>query len=267
MTHNLRTHKIILCDPTQFELKCKALDEARGVAWDGETDIFGEDIPDMETVDGVAIVPVIGAIANNIPQIFKAFGFCDCADIAANIAIAEADPNVEAIILDIDSPGGTVGGVIELAERIEAASKPIYSHTSGMAASAAYWIASATDGVFMSKSAEVGSIGVYSALQDTVKMFEMFGVRVELFKSGKYKATGFPGVALSDDQRAQIQSEVDHIYGMFKSHLLANRPSVQDDAMQGQTFMGQLAVDAGLADMLSNGISETISEVKSIVSK
>jgi len=170
------------------------------------------------------------------------------------IGEATEDPEIDAIVIDVDSPGGTVTGVPEAAEAIERAAteKPVIAYTGGMMASAAYWISASADAIVAAPSADVGSIGVYTAFLDRTRQFEQEGIDVELFKHGKFKAMGMPGVALTDEQRALIQEGVDEIAGWFKGFVQQSRPGVSTDAMEGQTFLGKNAVAVGLVDALGS---------------
>lgn len=224
-----------------------------------ECDEYGDALPKMTIdADGIATVPIRGTIQTGLPSIAAAFGFVDTAKIRADIETALADTNVKAILLDFDSPGGFVSGTPELGAFIaEAAkSKPVYSFTSGLCCSAAYWLAAPSRAIFATPSAEVGSIGVYVAHQDMSGLAKAMGIVVSVFRSGKYKGAGVPGTSLSDDQAASIQQRVDSLAAMFKGHVLEHRPGVNEESMQGQTFMGYEAGKAKLADGLVRDIAE-----------
>ena len=114
-----------------------------------------------------------------------------------------ANPNVQRIVLDIDSPGGTVAGTPEAAAQIAAANKVkrVDAWTGNLMCSAAYYLAAGCRGVYAAPSATVGSIGVYLPVVDRSEMYKAMGVKVDIIKSGKYKGMGFPGTSLTDDQR------------------------------------------------------------------
>jgi signal peptide peptidase SppA len=195
----------------------------------------------------------------------KACGGCDLADIRQEIAAALVDDGIKGIVLDIDSPGGTVTGVEETAGMIESARAvmPIIAHTSGMACSAAYWIGSAASALYVEPSAVVGSIGVYMAMLDTSRAMDAAGVKVDLIKStdSPLKAAGFPGTSLTDAQRADLQAGVDHIYAKFSAAVSRNRPKAGRETMQGQTFFGDQAAANGLADSIAS-LDQTIRDVE-----
>lgn len=206
---------------------------------------------DARIIDGgIAIISVSGVIGRKFSTMLNNSGVTSIDVLDGIISNAIKDASVKAIVLDIDSPGGTVTGVPEAAELIEIAAtyKPVVAYTGGMMASAAYWIASAADAIFASKSADVGSIGVYCAYLDVTRKLESEGVDVKLFKQGKFKAMGMPGIPLTEEQETLIQEGVDEIADWFKGYVTSSRPSVSAGAMEGQTYLGKNAVAVGLVD-------------------
>ena len=201
---------------------------------------------------GVAIIPVAGVIGHKVGAVAKMLGAVDALDVMAAIELAADDDEVDTIILDIDSPGGTVAGVPELAETVEAVqasgTKKIYAYTDSQMASAAYWLAAGANGIFAAPSADVGSIGVYLPVMDTSAALKEQGVQVEIFKSGKYKAAGFPGVPLNEEVRKHLQLEVMDTYNEFAGFVKKFRPELNYEHLQGQTFTGRRAADIGMID-------------------
>jgi ClpP class serine protease len=159
----------------------------------------------------------------------RAFGMTDYDEIAAQLADADANPNVNSILLHIDSPGGTITGLPELAAKIREVSKPVVAYTEGTAASAAYWVASQADNVLLSESAEVGSIGVYVALLDQSAALE-----------------------------ERLQANVTKWHDRFKADVNIKR-DVPESSMTGQTYEGLEAIEAGLADAVVNDLNDVIS--------
>lgn len=161
---------------------------------------------------------------------------------------------VGAIVLDIDSPGGSVFGVQELADKIYSSrgTKPIYAHANALAASAAYWIASAADTFVMTPSGEVGSVGVYVMHVDQSAAAEMDGVKVTFIHAGKYKVEYSPFAPLSEDARDNAQAMVDAIYSDFIGALARNRgvgiDRVRKDFGKGRVMKAADALEAGMVD-------------------
>jgi signal peptide peptidase SppA len=266
----LESQEVLLIDPRRWAAQLATVQNFRPGAFgftnedDEDCDIYGEAIEKMSVdADGIAVVPICGTIATGLPSIAAAFGFVDTARIRADIENALADTNVKAIVLNFDSPGGFVTGTPELGEFIARAAevKPVYSFTSGLCCSAAYWLAAPSRAIFATTSSEVGSVGVYVAHKDYSAMARMMGLAVKVFSSGKFKGAGEAGTSLSEEQSADLQSRVDSIAALFKTHVLQYRPGIAEDSMQGQTFMGYQAAAARFTD----GMVSSLSEAKKIL--
>lgn len=213
-----------------------------------------EDARAFDVIDGVGVLPIRGVISKEISALERMSGAVDLDDTEAMLREAMVRDDVRAIVLRVNSPGGTVSGVPEMADQIVevAAAKPVIAFADGLMASAAYWLAAGATAIYAAKSAEVGSIGVYIAMLDQTRAYEMQGFRREVIKSSEtpHKAAGYPGTSLTDDQRRQMQSQVDYLYDQF-SGFVSGRRQAPSDSMRGQTFFGQRAVDAGLVDSVS----------------
>lgn len=205
--------------------------------------------PELQ-VESIKIIPVHGICAKYISQMEADCGGLDLQHVEADLREAASDARVRVIVLHFNSPGGSVTGIPELAALIREinASKPVFAFSDSMCASAAYWLASACTEIVVTPTAEIGSIGVYSALVDESVAWATNGYKLELMKAGTHKAAGIPGLPLAPEDRALIQAEVDAIYGMFTSDVNAGRNGVASEVMQGQTFMGGAAVAVNLAD-------------------
>lgn len=219
----------------------------------------------MDLVDRCAVIPVHGVIAQGLAVIEDSSGVVDSYNVAKMIRLAVESPDVDGILYDFDSPGGSVTGTPELAARISAASalKPSLAYTDSLMASAAYWLASQCEGIYASQSAAVGSIGVYMAWLDQSRAMEMAGMKTELFKAGKFKALGLPGTTLTDEARAMLQASVDKIYGWFTA-AVRERRDVSDEAMQGQVFYADDAAKANLIDAVGSR-EEALTELKDMI--
>lgn len=204
----------------------------------------------VSSIPLLAVIPVHGILGKHLSSLETECGGCDVDAIRSAVDAALADPAVRALVLDFDSPGGTVTGIPELAAHLREAvtHKPIFAFTSSQCCSAAYWLAASCSALFATLSADVGSIGVYMALVDDSEWWKKEGYKLELIKAGKFKALGISGQPLSDDERALLQADVDRIYAMFTADVRAGRGTVEDSTMQGQTFMGEMAVGVNLVD-------------------
>jgi signal peptide peptidase SppA len=207
----------------------------------------------MSVADGVATISITGPLLPTTDEFDRVMlGATSLDEVRSTVESAAADPAVTSIVLNIDSPGGTVRGTPEAADAIYEASKvkPVRAHTSGTMASAAYWLGSQATSVSMTRSASVGSIGVMVPHIDQSKRAEMLGVKVELFTTGKFKAAGFPGTSLTESQRELIQERINQVFGEFKSAVTRQGRKIPAEAMQGQTFYGPQAESLGLATVV-----------------
>jgi signal peptide peptidase SppA len=170
---------------------------------------------------------------------------------------ATADPSVEAIVLDIDSPGGSVYGVESLALKIRAATdkKKLIAVSNSLAASGAYWIASNASEVVVSPDGEVGSIGVFQMHRDVSRATDAAGVKVTYVKAGKYKTAGNPYEPLSPESMGELQKGVDDYYELFVRAVARGRnvslTKVREGFGQGGTVRAREAVAEGMADRIS----------------
>jgi signal peptide peptidase SppA len=221
--------------------------------------MFGEQ-PKMEIVGKTAVIPVKGVIGRGLSDIEKMCNGVDVEDISANIDEALANHTVEKVVLDFDSPGGSTDGLDELAEKIRTMPKYCESYCEKACLSAAYYLGSQAKRFNITKSAEIGSVGVYMAFPDVSEAYAMDGVKMEVIKSGKYKAIGMEGTSLSDDQRKYLQDDVDETHKTFKETVKSVRKYVKDEDMEGQSFVGKKAAEKGFVTGVVSGMEDILSE-------
>lgn len=158
---------------------------------------------------------------------------------------AERDATVEAIILRIDSPGGTVSGTADLAAEVRDTKKPIVAYIEDLGASAAYWVASQADQIFTNTAtAHIGSIGTFMAVSDVSGALEDENIRTIVIKAGEFKAGGYPGIAVSDEQIAEWQKLIDATQAEFTAAVAAGRGVSIGYAETLATGLVYLAADA-----------------------
>ena len=224
--------------------------------FDGRTSLPEKQTNPLLSVEqGVGVIALQGPLMRH-PDLFARVLF-DATDTEQAIqAIEEAvtRPDIKTVLLDIDSPGGTVNGTPELAQAVAEAtkSKPVYAFSAGQMCSAAYWVASQCDAIYATPSARVGSIGVLLPVLDSSEALKNQGLKVEVFAAGKFKSAGMPGVSLTDDQRTLIQSDIEEIAADFKAAVLARGRRIPDDAMEGQSFSTRQAQKFNLAGTARN---------------
>lgn len=201
--------------------------------------------------NGVLVIPVKGMLMAGLPYSLgtMATGY---EYIMAALARGLADPVVTEIVLDVNSPGGTVTGCFDCVDFIYEARgvKPIRAVANEAAYSAAYAIASSADSIKVARTGGVGSIGVLSGHVDRSAALEARGLKVTTIKAGKHKDDGDPNKPLSKHAKANMQARVDAIHDIFVSTVARNRDmdeqAVRDT--EAATFMAQEAVENGLAD-------------------
>ncbi|WP_296741423.1 S49 family peptidase [Mesorhizobium sp.] len=214
----------------------------------------------------VAILPMRGVIANRMPLMgnVSGGGGANAEQLGAQLQAMLADSAIKAIVLDVDSPGGSVAGTSELSSMIFNARgrKPIVAQVNANAASAAYWIASAADEIVVTPSGQVGSIGVFGVHDDISKALATQGVTRSLISAGKFKVEGNPFEPLGDDARAAMQQRVDSAYDTFVRDVARNRgvslTAVRDGFGQGRMVDAAPAVAEGMADKVGT-MQETLS--------
>lgn len=207
------------------------------------------------TVDaprGIAVIGLQGSLTNRGAM----------ATFRANMARAVSNADVGTIVLDVDSPGGTVAGTAETGAVVAAAAreKRVIAVADSLMASAAYWIGAQASEVVVSPSAEIGSIGVLAVHLDLSKALDDFGIKTTILRSTPFKAEGNPFEPLSAEAQASIMASVDEAHQDFLRAVAQGRSvtvgRVQQDFGQGRVVSAQRAVQAGMADRVA-----TMSEV------
>jgi signal peptide peptidase SppA len=213
----------------------------------------------------VAVIPIRGVIAHRMGSMDDTSGGTSCERIAAMIDQVAADPGVGTIIYDVDTPGGTVTGVPELADKMFAlrGQKTQIAVVNGMAASAGYWLASQCDEIVSIPSGLTGSIGVYCAHEDLSAALEKEGIKVTLISAGTYKTEGNPFEPLSEEALAFKQASVDAAYGQFTKAVARGRgvtpAAVASGYGEGRVLKASGAKAAGLIDRIGT-MDQTITK-------
>jgi signal peptide peptidase SppA len=242
------------------EIVQKHQGEAITLSVSENVDMFGNPLPEYELTDeGVAIIPIKGTLIHHASLLEKQCGACSYDDIKRDVSRA-INEGAQKIVLDIDSPGGMCMGCAETSRVIARATEfcRVEAVTDSLMCSGGYWLGSQADAIYVTQTAEVGSIGVITAFMDQSERYKMAGVKPVVFTSGDLKGAGFPGTSLSEAQAENIKKDVAHYFGMFKEAVLKNR-LVEDDSMRGQSFTGDQAYERGLVDKIVEDIEECYS--------
>ncbi|MBN9096072.1 S49 family peptidase [Pandoraea pnomenusa] len=205
-----------------------------------------------DNVAGAAVIEVQGTLVQKLGSLRPYSGMTGYDGIRQNLLMAMDDPDVSAVILDVDSPGGEVAGCFDLVDTIYEARgrKPIWAILNESAYSAAYAVASAADRIIVPRTGGVGSIGVICAHVDFSQALSASGVKVTFITYGDRKADGHAEIPLSEEALARFQADIDTMGELFVETVARNRnisaATVRDT--QAATFMGDKGVALGLAD-------------------
>lgn len=201
---------------------------------------------------GIARLTITGPMTKYVTSFDAMFGGCSTLMLRRAVRAAMLDNNVAALLLDIDSPGGSVAGTPDLADEVFAfrSVKPVIAYVSDLCCSAAYWVASQTDTIWTGAASRVGNIGAYCLLEDTTGLQEKTGLKLRLVKSAPYKGLGADGV-VSDELIEDVQIEVNGIHALFVEAVARGRgidAAAVGTLADGRTHLGNQAVALNLAD-------------------
>ncbi|MBF0185459.1 MAG: S49 family peptidase [Magnetococcales bacterium] len=215
----------------------------------------------------VAVLPLYGVlIPRGDPDDISGGGVTGLQQFADTFRKAASDLSVSSILIDIDSPGGSIFGVQEVCAEIQACKKPVVALANPMAASAAYWIGTSASEFYCTPSGKVGSVGVYACHFDESKAMEMAGITPTLISAGKFKVEGNEFSPLDEECRGYMQGQVNAVYGQFVSAVAKGRKvpvaDVRDGMGQGRMLLAKDAVGEKMVD----GVA-TFGEVIQIMQK
>ena len=208
---------------------------------------------------GIAVLPLYGVVTQrgNMVDDISGPGSSSTQQFTSALRQVLADDTVGQILIDIDSPGGSVYGVAELASEIVKArsQKPVVAVANSLAASAAYWIGCSASEFYVTPGGEVGSIGVWQAHFDYSKALEEEGAKTTLISAGKFKVEGNPYVPLDPEAQAFMQSRVDDYYNAFIQAVAVGRGVTVDVVRNGMGEGRVLGADAALTQRMVDGIA------------
>ena len=192
----------------------------------------------------VAVVDITGIITQSDATIKLIHGYRD-------------DPSIKAIVIRIDSPGGSVAPVQEIYSELQKIDKPIVASMGSTAASGGYYVACAADTIMANPGTLTGSIGVIMQFTQLKGLYDKIGLEHQVIKSGEFKDTGSPFRGLTEKEQAVLQATVDDVYNQFVDTILEARNSLLNrseivELADGRIFSGQQALDSKLLDQLGN---------------
>jgi len=215
----------------------------------------------------IAVIPIHGTLVRRTQGLEAESGLTSYAGIGTALDTALANPDIRAIVLDIDSPGGESGGVFDLADRIRAATreKPVWAVASDTAFSAAYALASAASRVLVTRTGGVGSIGVIAMHVDQSAKDARDGLHYTAVYAGARKNDLNPHTPMTDVAQATLQQEVDRIYALFVDTVARHRHLTPEAvrASEAGLFFGHDAVAAGFADAIGT-LDDALAELAAL---
>lgn len=205
--------------------------------------------------NGVAVIPVMGPLIQRGSWMDSLCGMTSYDRVAMLVDAAMRDPDISAVLLEVDSPGGSVAGLFTMTARLQAMGeqKPIWTYANEAAFSAAYATASATQKLYLPSTAMVGSIGVIAMHVDQSKRDAAQGYAYTPIFAGDKKAAGNSHAPLDDATRADMQKEIDRIYGMFVDHVATGRKLDRQAVIDTQA--GLLNAEDAVAGRFADGIA------------
>ena len=212
---------------------------------------------ELATGPAVAIVRVQGVIMVGDPPVepFSTPTGAYSGVVVSHLKQAEEDPDVKAIVLRVDSPGGSVVASHEIHQQMRAMTKPVVVSMGELAASGGYYVSAPADEIFANPETLTGSIGVISQFINVGKLLEEYGVQVTTVKSGAMKDEGSPYRSMTEEEIAVWQAIIDEAYVGFVQIVADGRRLPVDKVRalaDGRVYTGQQALELGLVDKLDN---------------
>ncbi|MBI2133732.1 signal peptide peptidase SppA [Candidatus Woesearchaeota archaeon] len=230
--------------------------------------LISQDDVEITGTGNVAIIPIKGQLSID-PEFSISSSQTSSDDIIKLIERAEKDDEIQAIILEINSPGGSAVASEEIARQVRQVSKPKAAWIREAGASGAYWVATSTDHIVASRMSLVGSIGVTASYLRLGGLLNRYNITYERLVSGNYKDTGTPYRDLTEEERAMLQKELGTIHREFIRAVAENRNSSYGEIEKianGNVFLGEEALELGLVDELG-GKKEALDYISTRINK
>lgn len=246
---------------TAFETAVKSAQsmvKAHIAAGSKEQDSWEIELPPLYTRMGdVGVIDIKGSLINGSAGIWRLFGVTGYDDIQGALFEGLKDKKAKRLMLNVESPGGSVKGLKDIAETLKASRdvKPLNAFAQ-TANSAAYWLASAASHITLDEMGEAGSIGCIAVHTEYSKLYEKEGIKKTAIRAGENKALASPFEPLSEKALEQMQAHVNKARDMFVAAVADNRgvtsATVQSQFGDGKTFMGSDALGPGLVDKIGS---------------
>ncbi len=220
---------------------------------------------DVESLGGnVALVPIDGVIVGSEDSSFLFESATNSPETIEFIEKADKNPNIRAIILEINSPGGSAVASEEIANAVKKTNKTTVAWIREVGASGAYWIASSADYAIANRVSITGSIGVIASYLEFPGLLEKYNITYQRLVSGKYKDIGSPFKEMTSEEKEVFQQNLDEIRDYFVTEVAKNRNLNRKDVdkiANGLFYLGADAKELGLIDEIG-GKDEVISYIE-----
>jgi len=219
---------------------------------------------EWDTGGNVAVIPIKGVIvSDDIDSVFSS-GFVSSTEIIATIESVKANPSIEAVIFEINSPGGSAVASDEIGQAIKGINKTTVAWIREVGASGGYWVASSCDVIVANRMSITGSIGVFSSYLEFSGLMSDHNVTYQRLVSGDYKDMGSPFRKLTPEEENMLQTQLDKVHEFFIEEIALNRNLGIEETRQfsnGMIYLGEEARDLGLVDILGGKI-ETVGYIE-----
>ncbi|MHB9150461.1 MAG: signal peptide peptidase SppA [Thermoleophilia bacterium] len=204
----------------------------------------------------VGVIRMDGVISAESTDSILSAGGIDPIIAVETLREADADSAIDAVVLRINSPGGSPAASWEIYQAVRGMSKPVVVSVADIAASGAYYVASAADEIVAAPSSQVGSIGVILVAQDLEGLFEKVGIRYTVLTKGTYKDIGNVAREMTAEEKRVLQGQIDTVYEQFIADVAEGRPGLDADQVRalatGLTYPGEEALRLGLIDTIGS---------------
>jgi protease-4 len=210
--------------------------------------LIAKNLEETPLTSKIAIIPIQGAITvGNHESLYQA-STASSNTIVSYLDSANKDKSIKAILLEINSPGGTAVASAEIAAKIKSIDKPVVAFIREVGASGGYWIASAADKIVANPLSITGSIGVISSYLEFSGLMEEYGIGYEQLMAGEYKDMGTPFRGLTEKEKSIMQSKLNIIHNEFIKAVNENRNIDLSQYATGMFYLGLEAKEIGLID-------------------
>lgn len=212
----------------------------------------------LDIVGHVAIININGVLVNNDDPYNRFFGEVGYPEIQGALAEAISQPGVKSILLNMNTPGGAVSGISDMADTLKAVAQhyPMHAHASSSACSGGYWLSCAADSISASSLAEIGSIGVIAVMRSYYQYYKDMGIENVVLRQGEFKALGNPYEPITEAAKKATLDQMGVVYDTFLNIVSESRnipvQKLKDTAAEGRVFFGQDAIKVGLIDKISS---------------